>query len=130
VACAVRGCQLPSNDCGPRGAGRPSSVWEPGGSSIEIVVPGRRALQCERPTQCRDATAGEAVFAPAEPDAAEDDGYVMAFAHNPDRGAAGSARSRRFRASFAHEHERGFAFEVLVRLAADVDRNPVDGAAG
>ena len=36
----------------------------------------------------RDATAGEAVFAPATPDAAEDDGYVMAFVHNPDRGAA------------------------------------------
>jgi carotenoid cleavage dioxygenase len=35
-----------------------------------------------------DATAGEAVFAPATPDAAEDDGYVMAFVHNPDRGAA------------------------------------------
>ena len=36
----------------------------------------------------RDATAGEAVFAPSSPDAAEDDGYVMAFVHNPDRGAA------------------------------------------
>jgi carotenoid cleavage dioxygenase-like enzyme len=36
----------------------------------------------------RDATAGEAVFVPATPDAAEDDGYVMAFVHNPDRGAA------------------------------------------
>jgi carotenoid cleavage dioxygenase-like enzyme len=36
----------------------------------------------------RDATAGEAVFAPSAPDAAEDDGYVMAFVHNPDRGAA------------------------------------------
>ena len=35
-----------------------------------------------------DATAGEAVFAPAAPDAAEDDGYVMAYIHNPDRGAA------------------------------------------
>jgi len=35
-----------------------------------------------------DATAGEAVFAPAAPDAAEDGGYVMAFVHNPDRGAA------------------------------------------
>ena len=34
------------------------------------------------------ATAGEAVFAPTAPDAAEDDGYVMAFVHNPDRGAA------------------------------------------
>jgi carotenoid cleavage dioxygenase-like enzyme len=34
------------------------------------------------------ATAGEAVFAPAAPGAAEDDGYVMAFIHNPDRGAA------------------------------------------
>jgi carotenoid cleavage dioxygenase-like enzyme len=25
---------------------------------------------------------------PAAPDAAEDDGYVMVFVHNPDRGAA------------------------------------------
>jgi carotenoid cleavage dioxygenase-like enzyme len=36
----------------------------------------------------RDAAVGEAVFAPSTPDAAEDDGYVMAFVHNPDRGAA------------------------------------------
>jgi carotenoid cleavage dioxygenase len=36
----------------------------------------------------RDAAVGEAVFAPSSPDAAEDDGYVMAFVHNPDRGAA------------------------------------------
>jgi carotenoid cleavage dioxygenase len=36
----------------------------------------------------RDATAGEAVFAPAGPAADEDDGYVMAFVHNPERGAA------------------------------------------
>jgi len=36
----------------------------------------------------RDATVGEAVFAPAAPDAAEDDGYVMAFVHDPERGAA------------------------------------------
>jgi carotenoid cleavage dioxygenase-like enzyme len=36
----------------------------------------------------KDATAGEAVFAPAAQDAAEDDGYVMAYIHNPDRGAA------------------------------------------
>jgi carotenoid cleavage dioxygenase-like enzyme len=36
----------------------------------------------------QDATAGEAVFAAAAPGAAEDDGYVMAYIHNPDRGAA------------------------------------------
>jgi carotenoid cleavage dioxygenase-like enzyme len=36
----------------------------------------------------RDATAGEAVFVPAAADAAEDDGYVLAFVHNPNRGAA------------------------------------------
>jgi len=36
----------------------------------------------------KDATAGEAVFAPAAPHSAEDDGYVMAYIHNPDRGAA------------------------------------------
>ncbi len=36
----------------------------------------------------RDATAGEAVFAPSSPEAGEDDGYVLAFVHNPDRGAA------------------------------------------
>jgi carotenoid cleavage dioxygenase-like enzyme len=34
------------------------------------------------------ATAGEAVFAPASPGAAEDDGYVMAYVHDPGRGAA------------------------------------------
>ena len=34
------------------------------------------------------ATAGEAVFAPASPWSPEDDGYVMAFVHDPDRGAA------------------------------------------
>ena len=36
----------------------------------------------------RDATVGEAVFAPSSPGAAEDDGYVMAFVHNADRGAS------------------------------------------
>jgi carotenoid cleavage dioxygenase-like enzyme len=36
----------------------------------------------------RDATVGEAVFAPSRADAAEDDGYVMAFVHDADRGAA------------------------------------------
>ena len=36
----------------------------------------------------RGAAVGEAVFAPSAPDAAEDDGYVMAFVHDPDRGAA------------------------------------------
>jgi carotenoid cleavage dioxygenase len=35
-----------------------------------------------------DATAGEAVFVPASPSSPEDDGYVMAFVHNPGRGAA------------------------------------------
>jgi carotenoid cleavage dioxygenase-like enzyme len=36
----------------------------------------------------RGATAGEAVFVPVSPGAAEDDGYVMAFVHDPDRDAA------------------------------------------
>jgi carotenoid cleavage dioxygenase-like enzyme len=36
----------------------------------------------------RDAAVGEAVFAPSSADAAEDDGYVLAFAHNPERGAS------------------------------------------
>jgi carotenoid cleavage dioxygenase-like enzyme len=36
----------------------------------------------------RDAAVGEGVFAPASPDGSEDDGYVMAFVHDPDRGAA------------------------------------------
>ena len=36
----------------------------------------------------RDAVVGEAVFAPASPEACEDEGYVMAFVHDPDRGAA------------------------------------------
>jgi carotenoid cleavage dioxygenase-like enzyme len=35
----------------------------------------------------RDAAVGEAVFAPSTPEAAEDDGYVMAFLHDPERGA-------------------------------------------
>jgi carotenoid cleavage dioxygenase-like enzyme len=35
----------------------------------------------------RDATVGEAVFAPAAPDAAEDDGYLLAYVHDPERGA-------------------------------------------
>jgi carotenoid cleavage dioxygenase len=35
----------------------------------------------------RDAMVGEAVFAPSTPEAAEDDGYLMAFVHDPDRGA-------------------------------------------
>jgi carotenoid cleavage dioxygenase-like enzyme len=35
----------------------------------------------------RDAAVGEAVFAPSSPEAAEDDGYLMAFVHDPDRGA-------------------------------------------
>lgn len=35
-----------------------------------------------------DDTASEAVFVPASPAAPEDDGYVMAYVHNPDRGAA------------------------------------------
>jgi carotenoid cleavage dioxygenase len=36
----------------------------------------------------RDATVGEAVFAPSSAHAAEDDGYVMAFVHNPERGSS------------------------------------------
>ena len=35
-----------------------------------------------------NATAGEAVFAPSTADSAEDDGYVLAFIHNPNRSAA------------------------------------------
>jgi carotenoid cleavage dioxygenase len=35
-----------------------------------------------------DATVGEAVFVPSSPEAAEDDGYAMAFVHDPERGAA------------------------------------------
>ena len=29
-----------------------------------------------------------------------------------------------------HEHERGLSFEIDVRLTADVDRHPADGATG
>jgi carotenoid cleavage dioxygenase len=36
----------------------------------------------------RDAAVGEAVFVPSSTGAAEDDGYVMAFVHDPDRGAS------------------------------------------
>ena len=35
-----------------------------------------------------DAAVGEAVFVPAESATAEDDGYVLAYVHDPDRGAA------------------------------------------
>jgi carotenoid cleavage dioxygenase len=35
----------------------------------------------------RGAASGEAVFVPTSPDAAEDDGYVMAFVYSLDRGA-------------------------------------------
>lgn len=34
------------------------------------------------------ATTGEAVFVPTSPDSGEDDGYVVAFVHDPERGAA------------------------------------------
>ncbi len=34
------------------------------------------------------ATVGEAVFVPSSPDAGEDDGYVVAFVHDPTRNAA------------------------------------------
>jgi carotenoid cleavage dioxygenase-like enzyme len=34
------------------------------------------------------ATVGEGVFVPVAPDAGEDEGYVMAFVHDPERGAA------------------------------------------
>ncbi|MFJ6138415.1 carotenoid oxygenase family protein [Kitasatospora sp. NPDC092286] len=36
----------------------------------------------------RFGAVGEGVFVPAESSAAEDDGYVTAYAHNPERGAA------------------------------------------
>jgi carotenoid cleavage dioxygenase len=36
----------------------------------------------------RDAAAGEAVFVPSAGATAEDDGYAIAYVHNPDRGAA------------------------------------------
>jgi carotenoid cleavage dioxygenase-like enzyme len=36
----------------------------------------------------RDAAVGEAVFAASSPESGEDDGYVMGFVHDPDRGAA------------------------------------------
>jgi carotenoid cleavage dioxygenase len=36
----------------------------------------------------RDAAAGEAVFVPSAGAKAEDDGYAIAYVHNPDRGAA------------------------------------------
>ncbi|MCW2695409.1 MAG: 9-cis-epoxycarotenoid dioxygenase [Modestobacter sp.] len=35
----------------------------------------------------RGSAVGEAVFAPSAPDAAEDDGHLLAFVHDPDRGA-------------------------------------------
>ncbi|MFE7040029.1 carotenoid oxygenase family protein [Streptomyces atratus] len=36
----------------------------------------------------RYAAVGEAVFVPAESSSAEDDGYIMAYVHNPERGVA------------------------------------------
>ncbi|WP_328540323.1 carotenoid oxygenase family protein [Streptomyces sp. NBC_00344] len=36
----------------------------------------------------RNAAVGEAVFVPSEAHAAEDDGYALAYVHNPERGAA------------------------------------------
>ncbi|MEY9926769.1 carotenoid cleavage dioxygenase-like enzyme [Catenulispora sp. GP43] len=36
----------------------------------------------------RTAMAGEAVFVPRAPDVSEDDGYLLAYTHNPERGAA------------------------------------------
>ncbi|MFC7308750.1 carotenoid oxygenase family protein [Streptomyces monticola] len=36
----------------------------------------------------RDAAAGEPVFVPSATDAAEDDGYTLAYVHNPRRGAS------------------------------------------
>ncbi|WP_068053444.1 carotenoid oxygenase family protein [Nocardia xishanensis] len=36
----------------------------------------------------RHGAVGEAAFVPAQSPTAEDDGYLMAFAHNPERGAA------------------------------------------
>ncbi|GAA3475634.1 carotenoid oxygenase family protein [Streptomyces yanii] len=43
---------------------------------------------CEIHRFAPDAAVGEAVFVPAESPAAEDDGYVLAYAHDPVRGAA------------------------------------------
>jgi carotenoid cleavage dioxygenase len=36
----------------------------------------------------RGAAASEAVFVPREHSTAEDDGYALAYVHNPDRGAS------------------------------------------
>jgi carotenoid cleavage dioxygenase-like enzyme len=36
----------------------------------------------------KDAAVGEAVFVPSEKHGAEDDGYALAYVHNPERGAA------------------------------------------
>ena len=36
----------------------------------------------------RGAAAGEAVFVPSQNPTAEDDGYALAYVHNPERGAA------------------------------------------
>jgi carotenoid cleavage dioxygenase len=73
---------------------RPSanSIWAPWRRTATSVH--QRATQVRpghRNGQAHDfgrhAAAGEAVFAPAPPDAADDDGYVIAFVQNPDRGA-------------------------------------------
>jgi carotenoid cleavage dioxygenase-like enzyme len=47
--------------------------------------PARVGLLPRDGSTAADATVGEAAFAPALADAAEDDGYVMASVHHPDR---------------------------------------------
>ncbi|MGK4002112.1 carotenoid oxygenase family protein [Sorangium sp. So ce1036] len=76
------------------------------GPMIEAMIPAGRELPDETRSNAlikhdlvrgaseihhfgRDAAASEAVFAPSSSvSASEDDGYVMAYVHNPDRGAA------------------------------------------
>jgi carotenoid cleavage dioxygenase len=67
----------------PAAAGRPSPGIPPHRRTGDLTAGTVQAHEFGQ-----HATAGEAVFAPAAPGAAEDDGYVMAFIHNPDRGAA------------------------------------------
>jgi carotenoid cleavage dioxygenase len=73
------------------GAGVEATV-DPG--SATVAVAGRNALlkhdlelgRVDTHDFGARATVGEGVFAPAVPDAAEDDGYVLAFVDDPDRG--------------------------------------------
>jgi carotenoid cleavage dioxygenase-like enzyme len=66
----------------------PNDTFQDGAFADALLKHDLAAGTVEAHRFARDAAVGEAVFAPSAPEAAEDDGYVMAFVHDPDRGAA------------------------------------------